>query len=119
LAHVHPHLIAQCDGLVDGAQLVKPIFTQRPNLQTEIDFGKGTDRGGHTPMTMITENIAFSGHSACSFFLKPRSVARGPYSHRRFAGSPFCDSLEGRDELTRRNTTITPCRLERSRNDRR
>jgi hypothetical protein len=30
---------------------VKSIFTQRPNLEAEIDLGKGTDRGGHTVRT--------------------------------------------------------------------
>jgi hypothetical protein len=35
---------------------VKPIFTQRPNFETEIDFGKGTNRGGHNLGEIINDN---------------------------------------------------------------
>jgi hypothetical protein len=35
---------------------VKAVFTQRADLQTEIDFGKGTNRGGHgCTLIMINE----------------------------------------------------------------
>jgi hypothetical protein len=39
---------------------VKAVFPQRTDLQSDIDFGKRTNTGGHTRNKMITDQIVFS-----------------------------------------------------------
>ena len=41
------HNVVQCDGLIDRQQAMKAVRARRPDLQSEIDLGKGTQCDGH------------------------------------------------------------------------